>query len=188
MAHEIQFTSDSTGSLEKARGSDSRFNVSSRQDSRSYYNSRDKSQAFSLVWDDASSAAGDYIVYWKNTDTTGKHFVVDSVGVNSISRADFCLMEVTGTATGGVASPPVCLNRASPRVAQSTARTADTSPILGLTSGVIIDHVSVTAGGHEEFRLHDRLRIGQDSAIALKCHTTDTSPTRSWGVVFGFYE
>lgn len=185
MAHEIQYTSDSTGSLEKARGSDSRFNVSSRQDSRSYYNSRDKSQAFSLLWDDSSSAAGDFILYWKNTDTTGKHLVIDSAGLNSENAGSFKLHVVTGTAAG-VSVTPVCLNQATPKTAQATAVEAAGTAITGLTSSFVIDHVSATAGGHQEFRLDDRLRIGQDQAIAIEFEQGTTG--RTWGVIFGYYE
>ena len=188
MAQKIQYTNDVNLSEQMVQGSDGRFNVSSRSDDRSYYNSRDKQEAYSMIWLDASTASGDVILYWKNTDTTGKHFVVDSIGLNSQYRADFQLLQVTGTAAGGTSSTPTCLNLAAPRVAQATARTADSSAVTGLTEGVCIDFVSVTAGGHEEMRLHDRLRVGQDGAIAIKCILADTSPSRTWGVVFGYYE
>ena len=185
MAHEIQFTSDSSGSLEKAQGSDGRFNVSSRQDSRSYYNSRDKSQAFSLVWDDASSAAGDFVIYWKNTDTTGKHLVIDSVGLNSANAASFKLCSVTGTATG-TSVTPACLNLATPKTAQATAVEAAGTAITGLTASTCLDHASCVAGGHEELRLDDRLSVGQDQAIVVEYEQGTTG--RTWGVIFGYYE
>lgn len=186
MAHEIQYTSDKTKSIEKAQGSDNRLSVSSRADSRSYYNSRDESLAFSLVWDDASSAAGDFIVYWKNTDTTGKSLVIDSIGLNSELAASFKLHVVSGTAASGASISPFCLNRATPKTAQASAMEAAGTAITGLTSIGIVDHASVATDGHEEFRLDDRLRIGQDQAIAVEFEQGTTS--RTWGVVFGFYE
>ena len=186
MAHEIQYTSDSTGSLEKAQGSDNRFNVSSRSDSRSYYNSRDKAECFSLVWDDATSAAGDHIVYWKNTDTTGKHLVVAAIGLNSANNCSFKLHLVTGTAASGTTVSPACLNQASPKTAQATAMEAAGTAITGLTSSLVIDHAGCPANSHEEFRLTDRLRIGQDQAIAIEYEQGTTG--RTWGVIFGFYE
>ena len=184
----IDFVSDSTGSNETAKGSDGRLNVSSRADPRSYYNSRDESQAFSLTWQDASTATGDYVLYWQNTDATGKVFVVDSVGLNSQYAADFELWTVTGTGGGGAAATPVCLNRNKPRSAPSNAFTAVTSTVTIGTEEHRIDIVTVPARGHEEFRLVDRLRIGQDGAIAIKCDLIDTSPGKTHGVVFGYYE
>lgn len=185
MAHEIQYTSDKSGGVEKARGSDNRFNVSSRQDSRSYYNSRDNSQAFSLVWDDASSAAGDFIIYWKNTDTANKHLVIDSVGMNSANAASFKLHVVTGTAVGSPVSP-LCLNQATIKPAGATGIEAAGTAITGLTSTGTIDHAAVVAGGHEEFRLDDRLRIAQGGSIAIEYEQGTTG--RTWGVIFGYYE
>lgn len=185
MAHKIAFKSDKTGGQEEAEGSDNRFNVSSRQDSRSYYNSRDNSLAFSLTWDDASSEAGNFIVYWKNTDTTGKVLVVDSVGLNSANASSFKLHVVTGTAVGA-AIVPFCLNQSSIKTAQATAVEADGTAITGITSSGEVDHAGVSAGGHEEFRLDDRLRVGQDQAIAVEYVQGTTG--RTWGVIFGYYE
>ena len=184
----IDYVSDSTGSNETAKGSDGRLNVSSRADSRSYYNSRDQSLAFSLTWQDASTADGDYVLYWQNTDTTGKTLVIDSVGLNSQYAADFELWTVTGTGGGGAAATPVCLNRSRTKSAQANAFTAVTSTVTIGAEENRIDIVTVPARGHEEFRLDDRLRIGQDGAIAIKCDLTDTSPGRTHGVVFGYYE
>lgn len=184
----IQYTNDENLSEQFVQGSDGRLNVSARSDSRSYYNSRDEQQTYSLVWADASTATGDHVLYWKNTDTTGKHLVISDIGMNSQYRADFQLLVVTGSATGGTAATPACLNRAAPKVANATALTAVTAPVTNLTTDVIIDHVSVDVGGHDEFHLEDRLRIGQGGAIAIKCLLIDTSPGLTWGVVYGYYE
>ena len=183
----IFVASDVTGAEEQVGGSNNRMNVSSRADSRSYYNSRDRQSAYSLVWSDITTEAGDFVAYWKNTDTTGKHLVIDACGLNSTLAADFQLVEVTGTAAGGTETTPTCLNRAAPRVAQATAWTAASGPITGLAAGVIIDHAGVTITGHDEFRLDDRLRIGQDGAVAIRC-LNSTGTGRSWGVIFGYYE
>ena len=186
MAQKIQFTSDASGSEEQMQGSDGRANVSARSDSRSYYSSRDSSQTFSLVFDDSSSEAGDMIVYWKNTDTTGKHLVIDSAGLNAANASSFKLHIVTGTAAAGATVAPLCLNRSTPKTAQATAMEAAGTAITGLTSIGVVDHAGVTAGGHQEFRLDDRLRIGQDQAIAIEYEQGTTG--RTWGVLFGFYE
>ena len=188
MPIEIEFTSDKTGSTERAQGSDQRFNVSSRSDSRSYYNSRDESLTFSLTWQDASTATGDFVLYWQNTDTTGKVFIIDAIGLNSQYDADFELWTVTGTGGGGTAATPVCLNRATPKTAQANCFTAVSSTVTVGAEEHRLDIVSVTALGHEEFRLFDRLRIGQDQAIAIKCDLIATSPGKTHGVLFGYYE
>ena len=186
MAQETQFTSDKTGGLEKMRGSDGRANVSSRQDSRGYYNSRDESEAFSLAWDDASSAAGDFIIYWKNTDTTGRQLVIRWVNVNSELASSFKLHVVTGTAAAGSTITPFCLNRASPKTAAATAMEAAGTPITGLSSSGVVSHASVGVDGREQMNLDDMLRIGQDGAIAVEFEQGSTS--RTWGVIFGYYE
>ena len=183
----LDIAHDVTGSEQQVRGSDNRLNTSSRSDSRSYYNSRDKQEAYSLVWEDASSATGDIILYWKNDDSLGRALVLDSAGLNSAAVADFQLLEVTATAAGGTAAIPTNLNRTAPKVAPAVCRTADTTPITGLTEGVIFDHAGVAANGHEEFRLDDRVRIGQGGAVAIKCVFTGTT-ARTWGVIFGYYE
>ena len=185
MSLEIEFANDVTNAQEKTRGSDGRLNVSSRSDNRSYYVSRDESEAFSLVWDDASSAAGDYIVYWKNTDVTGRKLILEAVGLNSTNACSFKLSTVTGTASGASITP-VCLNRSQPRSASAITIEAAGTAITGLTEDLVIDHAACAAAGHEEFRLKDRLILGQDQAVAIEYEQGTTG--RTWGVLFGYYE
>ena len=184
----IQYTNDTNGSEQITKGSDGRLNVSSRADSRVYYNSRDEQESFVLSWDDATSASTDFILYWKNTDTTGRQLVISTVTVSSIARADFELFVVTGTAAGGTATTPICLNRASPRSAQATAITAVSAEITGLSEEAKVGSASVTAGATTFFNLNDTLRLGQDQAIGVKCLVNDSTPARTFGQVTGFYE
>lgn len=184
----IDYLSDITGSQQQAHGSDGRVNVSARTDSRAYYNSRDQQEAYSLVWADATSADTDLVLYWQNTDATGKHLVITTVGVNSDEVCEFQILEVTGTATGGAVATPSCLNRAAPRVAAATARTAVSAPVTGVTEGIIIDHVGVDAAGHEEMHLGDQLRLGQNGAMVVKMLVSPTTPAKTWGAVYGYYE
>ena len=100
MAQEIQYTSDRTGSVEKMQGSDGRANVSSRSDSRGYYNSRDEGQAFAIPFDFQSATAGEYGAYVKNTSSTGKTLVISGIGANSVEASRIKLWFVTGTAAG----------------------------------------------------------------------------------------
>ena len=95
----IEYVNSVTGSIQEARGTDNRLSVSSRTDSRSYYRSRDDGQAYSLVFDHQSAAAGEYSVYWQNTSTT-MALVIDAIGFNAVQNARIKLWEVTGTAAG----------------------------------------------------------------------------------------
>ncbi len=182
------YTNDVTLNEQVVQGSDGRLNVSSRSDGRSYYISRFQQESYSLVWADASSADGDYIAYWKNDNAQGKHLIIESVGVNADETAQFQMLQVTGTAAGGASGTPACQNRAAPRVAAATARTAVTDAITGLTDGVILDHVGVQAYGHQEMRTKDRVRLGEGQAVGIKMLVAPGTPAQTWGVVFGYYE
>ncbi len=184
----LNYTNDVTLNEQVVQGSDGRLNVSSRTDGCSYYISRDKQESYSLVWADASSADDDIVAYWKNTNAQGKHLIIESVGVNADETAQFQMLQVTGTAAGGATATPACQNRAAPRVAAATARTAVTDPITGLTDGVILDHVGVQAYGHQEMRTRDRIRLGEGQAIAIKMLVAPGTPAATWGVIFAYYE
>ncbi len=188
MAQEIMYRSDSTGADERAQGSDGRLNVSSRSDSRGYYNSRDVGQSYSMPFDFQSAAAGEFGAYWQNTSTTGQTLVIRGIGINTVEAARIKLVYVTGTAAGGTTVTPTNLNKASPNAATATAMEGGSAAtgITGLTSDGLIDFAYVTATGHEEFRLDDQLRLGQNDAIALE-YDEGTGGDFS-GVIFGYYE
>ena len=185
MPQQLYVISDKTGALEPVFGSDNRENVSSRQDGRPYYNSRDESEFFTLSWDDGSSAAGDFIVYWKNTDATGRSLIISLVDLNSDANASFKLHTVTGTAVGASITPH-CSNRVSPKSAQAIAVEAAGTAITGLTSSGMVRHKSVTADQSGEIGTQDTLRIGQDGAIAIEYE--QGAGGRTWGTIEGFYE
>ena len=188
MAQETQFTSDKTGALEKMGGSDNRANVSSRADSRSYYNSRDEGQTFSVAFDFQDAAAGEFGVYFKNTSSTGSVFVVDAIGVNSVEASRIKLWFVSGTAAAGTALTPTNLNRRSGESATADAQEGASAAagITGLSADALIDFLYITATGHEEFRLGDRVRLGQNDAIALEYYEGTTGDFT--GVIFGYFE
>jgi len=185
MAQEISYQNDATGSDERARGSDNRLNVSSRSDSRSYYNSRDNSAAFSLSWDDTSSAAGDFILYWKNTDATGKKLILHKGVLNSVNNCSFKIWTVTGTAAGATATP-VCLNFSAPQSANATCIEAAGTAITGITADLLIGHEAAAAYSPAEFDDDDTVIVGQDQAIAIEYEQGTTG--RTWGTLYGFYE
>ena len=91
----IQFLDRSDGSFGEAKGSDSRLDVSSRSDGRGYYNSRDNSESYSLLFDDANASANDFVVYLRNDKTDGKHIVIRSASVNGEVVSKFSFVKVT---------------------------------------------------------------------------------------------
>lgn len=190
----LQHISDRTGSVEEVQGSDGRQNVSSRADGRRYYNSRDESESYSIVFDDANASAGDYVLYIKNDKSDGKHLVVSAVGLNcEAASSSFKLSVVTGVASGGIAVTPTNLNQGG--VAKSATVTAlattdsNSTPMAGLTESKVIDHAGISSAyGHEEFRLADTLRLGQDQAIAIELEYSAAADVRCFGVVFCYFE
>jgi len=182
MAQEIRVV-DKSGNEGRVRGSDNRLDTSARTAGRGYYNSRDDAQTYSIVFDAQSAAAGDFVFYFKNTSTTGKIWIIDGVGLNSVENSRMKMHIVSGTAAGGTTLTPLNLNRSSGNAATATAMEG---AITGLTSTGLVDFAYVAAAGHEEFRLEDRLRLGQNDAIAIEYDEGTTGDVS--GVMFGFFE
>ena len=194
MATKIKVTNDVNKSTEEIEGSDGRLNVSSRADGRGYYNSRDESESYSLVFDDANATAADYVVYLKNTKTDGKHLILRSVGINcEAASSSFKLSTVTGTAGGGTTATPVNLNQAgvarSATVTALTTADSGSTPMSGLTEEFVLDHAGVTgAYGHQEFRLQDQVRLGEGQAVAIELESAAAADVRCFGVIFFYFE
>ena len=180
---------DKTRALEEVEGSDGRMNVSSRSDGRSYYVSRDNGLAFSMVFSHTDTESGEWVCYLKNTSTDGKDLVIDSIGINAEVFSRCHLHFVTGTAAGGNAVSMVNLNKNSNNDAPATGHEggAAASGITGLTDAGRVDCLGVRAAGHEEFRLADRVRLGQGDALAIQVVTV-ASASDTFGVIFGFFE
>ena len=121
MATTIQYTSDKSSSIELARGSDSRLNVSSRADSRAYYNSRDEGQTFSGVFEMADASPGEFVAYLQNTSTIGKTMVISEITIGTSMDSVVQLWFVSGTPTDGTPSSATNMNRTSPNSATGIA-------------------------------------------------------------------
>jgi len=184
----IEYINDVTGSLQEARGSDSRLNTSSRSDARSYYNSRDQEQAYTMPFD-ASLASTLVIAYWKNTSTTND-LVISSIDVHPDAIAEVQLYFVTGTAADGTSVTPTNLNKSSSKDAASTSLESNAATeISGLTKDGLIDMLRVGAQEHGDFNLGDRVRLGQNDAIALYFGSTTTNvETKIAGAIYGYFE
>ena len=146
-------------------------------------------QTYAFTWDLQDAESTEEACYLKNTSATGKTLVVSSVGINSNIAARFKLKFVTGTATSGASITPTNLNKTS-----SNAATVDAQEGAGAASGIgsltddgIIDFAYVIASGHEEFRLGDRVRLGQNDAIAVEVFQVASASDVS-GVIFFYFE
>ena len=191
MAIELEYISDTGAGVERVKGSDGRENVSSRSDSRIYYNSRDRSLSFSLNWDDASTATGDYVAMWVN-DHTEKTLVIEGVEIGGQYASNWQLQSIINPSPGGgTAATPACLNRDKTSAAQATARTAVSATVtIGGTISAILSHASVgdAASGGRLWETHDAVRIGPGGAVALQCILTATSPGLTQGTIVAYYE
>lgn len=189
MALEISFANDVTNAIERARGSDGRINVSARSDSRAYYNSRDEQSMYTLTGEDASSADGDFVLYWKNTAQDGRHLVITKLVMWSEGAHAWILHQGNATvATGGVATTPKNLNLANPKSAPATARTADSSTIAGVSAASEISHAGAGADEEAHMEFDDTLRLGQDQSILLEAHEMSGTPDKTRFTAFGYYE
>lgn len=182
----IEYKSDVDRGLQEAEGSDGRLNVSSRSDGRRYYNSRDVKKTFTAVFDHQSAAAGEYSMYIQNTSNTDE-LVISSIGLNSVQNSRIKLWFVKGTAAGGSVMTPVNTNHGSSNDADATARQGSSgSGVSGLTTDGIVDFAFVSANGHEEFRVDDTIRLGQNDALAIEY---DEGTTGDFGgVIFMYFE
>lgn len=188
MAVEIAFENDVTQAQSRAKGSDGRLNVSSRTDSRAYYNSRDQQQTYSIIFNHPASAVNEYTLYIKNTSTT-KDMVISAMGLNSDLGADVKLFFVSGTAANGASVTPTNLNRDSSNDALADVlEDGGGTAISGLTNEAAIDYVKISEDGHEELRLDDRVRLGQNDAVAIQVVAVKSGTPQVFGVAFCYFE
>jgi len=183
---QINYPNDVTGSIQIAHGSDGRLNVSSRSDGRAYYNSRDLGNAYVVPFQDADADAAEFVVYWRNTDTT-KTLVIHRISISSTISGTFILHKMNSTAGTGTAITPVNLNFASPNAAAALAlKGTGGVGVGGAGTDSILDVIILDTTGHGEFHLDDQLRLGQNQSIAVEYDRGASSIVE--GVIYGFYE
>jgi len=182
---QITYPDNRTGSIQIVHGSDGRFDTSSRSDSRRYYNSRDLEQTYTVPFQDPDCDLGEFVVYLQNT-SSDLILVVSSIGINSTISGTFILHEMdSATAAGAAVITPQNLNLHSSNSAAANARGGAGGVTTVATAG-IIDVLQVATGGHEEFRLGDTLRLGQNQSIAVEYDRGASSIVE--GVIFFFFE
>jgi hypothetical protein len=182
----IEFKNNKTKALEELEGDDGRISVSSRSDTRAYYNSRNQRQTYAVPFDHQSAAAGEFSLYIENTSSQLK-MVVSRAGLNSVEFSRLRLWFVSGVAAGGTLLTPTNLNKGSSNDADAVVRQAGAGDaITGLTTLGQIDFEFVSATGHGEFTLSDTVRLGQNDAIAIEYDEGTTGDLA--GVVDFFFE
>ena len=164
----IQYSNDVSGSLQEARGSDSRLNVSSRSDSRIFYVSRDNGQAYVLHIEDSDAEAGDLVAYLRN-DSKDKRLYVTDIHANSVNAAKFKIAFGDAVAATGTGVTPVNLNRSSSNDADITA--LGNGAVGGVGASTFFATIRVGAGGFEEFDTKDALILGQNDNIVVEYDT-----------------
>lgn len=165
MAQEIQYENVTNASVQRVRGSDGRFNVSSRQDSRMYYVSRDNGQAYVLSIEDLDAEAGDIVLYLRN-DSTAKKLFVDDIHINTENAAKFRISIGDAVTPTGTPVTPVNLNRASVNAAAVTG--LGNGAVGGVAESVYFGTVRIGAGGFEEYDPKDALILGQNQNIIIE--------------------
>lgn len=184
----IQYIDDVGGNFQETHGSDGRLNVSSRSDSRAYYNSRDQGLYFSLSFNHPDAVNGEYSFYWKNTSST-KILVLQSVFINSDLGANCKLWFVTGAAGDGGIITPTNLNTSSEHAAEATAlEDGGGTTISGLVTAGIIAYDKIPVDNREKMRPCDTIRIGQNKAIALEVDLVTSGTPHVFGTAYGYYE
>lgn len=181
----IEVQNDKTRALEEVEGSDGRLNVSSRSDTRAYYNSRDEKETYSIPYEHINASPGEFSVYVKNTSS--KEMVLSRGSINSIEPCKLRLWLVEGDAIGGTEVTPTNLNGGSSNPANATVRQAsEGDSITGITTKGQLDIEYLGANGHGEFVLNDALRLGRNDAIAIEYYQGTTGDFA--GVVDLFFE
>ncbi len=148
-----------------------RLNVSSKANPRSFYISRDDGLAFSLTSVAASIAAGQYLIYFKNTSTT-RNAYIEQVHFGADENVLWKLWSVSGTAAGGNVIASTNLNLSSGRTAEETSR--GEGSITGLSTEGILDADRTLALTHGVITTADVLILGPGDAIALEYDTGTT--------------
>jgi len=186
---QLEYYNDITRNLQPVEGSDGRMNVSARVDGRAAYNSRFQKQSYSFTYEHQVSVAGEYSFYIKNT-SSDKTLVISSVGINSDLGCRVKLWFATGDVTGGTAIVPANHNKSSSNDPAATMLEHGNSTAIGGldTPTERLDYVIIAPNGHEELRLTDRVRLGQNDAILLEVDEVTSGTPDVFGVVFGYFE
>jgi len=192
MSMKIRVSSDISGADFEVQGSDGRLNVSSRSDSRSYYNSRDQHLTFATSFLMTLADTGEHFVAWRNA-SDDKELVIRHVDVAVFEPVDIKWHIGTGTPAAGTVIVPVNMNQGASRSAPTDSSVSvmeglTTTPITGLTSeGVVNYHsiLSIQDSVHVEF--DDMVRLGPNGVFFGELEAA-SAPGFVQGTIVGYYE
>ncbi len=142
-----------------------RLKVEASTDLVGHFVSLEDGQAFNVVSHTASAAAGQHILYLKNTSPTRTMFV-NLLRVGASSAAVWKIWEVTGSAGTATVLTPSNLNLSSGILAEADSR-GDLA-VEGLTQGSQLAHVRHGVNMHADIPFDDILILGQNDAIAVE--------------------
>lgn len=173
----MAFIEDGKGSGRKCSVSSvQRLNVSSKTQPRIFYASRDFGLAYNMVCESASTAAGAYTLYLKNSSTTANMFV-SVIEFHSIENTKWKIWQVSGTAAGGTSNVPAELNLSKSIPADVVAMDNSGGTITGLTNTQQIGSHRNTANGDSEMNFEGSLILGPNDAIAVEMDAGTTGIT-----------
>lgn len=189
----IRYSDDKGAGLAEVHGSDGRLNVSSRSDSRAYYNSRDAHLTFAVPFLVTLMDAAEVFVAWRNA-SDDKELVVSAVTLALFEAGDNEWHVGTGTPAAGTTIVPVNMNQGSARSAptdgsESVMMGTATTPVTGMTSSGVVSRQNI--GVVEEDRVvefRDTVRLGQNDAFFGKLGAGISTPGFVRGTIYGYYE
>ena len=148
-----------------------RFNVSARTADRTYYESRDEGQVYTVSIEDPGAVADEETVWIKNTSTS-KDMIIDNITIGTTALSTWRVKYVTFTTQPtGTSATPTNLNRTSSNVAAAEVR-GGAAGVANLIDGPTIVFINVAAGGQTVWDSKEALRLGQDDQIAIECETS----------------
>ena len=149
-----------------------RMNVSAKTARRLFYASRDDGLSFVAVYDGITAAAGDHVMYLKNTSTT-RDMMIDFISLSAVEAVKWKMFEVTGTAAAGETVTASVLKLASGRTVEATIMAGNTT-ITGLTTGNQIVSRRSVATGTLEIDYESALILAPTKAIVIEYDTGTT--------------
>lgn len=150
---------------EAARVTDSnRLQVESESSLRQFFISRDSSQVYHAISEDATALANEEIFYIQNTSTTKKLFIGNVLVTNDVNMK-FRIKKVTGTASGSAITAEN-LNLTSSNSPEATI--VGNGGITGLTDDGDILVCRSLAGSSRLINFADTVILGQNDAIAIE--------------------
>lgn len=121
--------------------------------------------AFNIVSTCSSCAAGNHVLYFKNTDAD-RHFFVDVLRVGAASTATWKVWKATGDSTGASTITPANLNFGSNQKASAHVR--GNGVVTGFTQDTLVAIKRHPANQDGDVPFDDVLVLATDDAIAVE--------------------